>query len=216
MSHLDRVLDALSDLPYMRASQAKFMGDLITNNRLWSILEIGFFKGKSSACFAAILEDAGQGHLTTIDRDSARRHKPNIFDTLAKVGLTHRVTPSFAERSYTWELGKLIRRSPHPVFDLCYFDGGHTWDATGFGFTLVDMLLRPGGWIVFDDLDWTVNRYLELHPNRDKEFRAYGTDERAAAGVRMVFETLVPHFGYLNASENRFGWGLAQKPGPGS
>lgn len=116
------------------------------------ILEIGFYHGKSSAHFEAVLEELGRGHLVTIDRNGARQREPNVEKVLAALGLTHRVMPVYAVRSYAWKMAKLIRTEPRPQFDLCYFDGGHTWDVTGFGFLLVDLILRPGGWIVFDDL----------------------------------------------------------------
>ncbi len=121
---------------------------------------MGFLHGKSSAYLAAILEDLGRGHLTTIDRKAAQEFEPNIFNTLERVGLSHRVTPIFAHRSHTWELCKMIQSGQGPRFDFCYFDGGHTWDVTGFGFVLVDLLLKPGGWILFDDLDWTIAHSL--------------------------------------------------------
>ena len=65
------------------------------------------------------------------------------------------MTPILPFRSFTWELQKLIAQVPRPRFDLCYFDGGHTWDNTGFGVLLVDILLRPGGILVLDDMNWS-------------------------------------------------------------
>lgn len=213
MTHFDRVTTTLRDLKYMNERQAAVLRDFIAAHECADILEIGFFSGKSSAYIAAILEDRGRGHLTTIDKLSAKRRTPNIDATLESVQLAHRVTPIFAHRSYTWELGKLIRRAPRPQFDLCYFDGGHTWDETGLGFLLVDMLLKPGGWIVFDDLDWTINKSLTYAPGREKRFARYSDDEKAAAGVRMVFETIVPHLGYRPLSRaDAPQWGFAQKP----
>jgi predicted O-methyltransferase YrrM len=160
MTNFELVSDKLRDLQYMKESQAVIMKNFIHEHEIKSILEIGFYKGKSTAYFAAILEDLGDGHVVTIDKKIARKYEPNIGETLALVGLSHRVTPIFAHRSHTWELGKLASEAPRPQFDMCYFDGGHTWDVTGFGFLLVDILLKPGGWIIFDDLDWTISKSL--------------------------------------------------------
>src|SRR5690606_33328687 len=144
---------------------------------------------------------------------SALKHTANITDVLGMVGHSHRVTTILAERSHTWELSKLVRREDRPQFDFCYFDGGHTWDVTGFGFVLVNMLLKPGGWIIFDDLDWTIQKSLKSNPTRSKSYQEYGDDEKSAAGVRLVFETLVNDFGYRNVHEvSAFSWGVAQKP----
>lgn len=213
MSVFDETDRKLGKLQYMSREKAEFMRKFISDRDLSSLLEIGFFKGKSTAYFAAILEDLGRGHITTIDKRSALKHEPNIVDVLKMTGLSHRVTPVLADRSYTWELSKMIRSGERPQFEFCYFDGGHTWDATGFGFVLVDMLLKPGGWIIFDDLDWTIEKSLESSPHRESLYRRYGVDERTSPAVRLVFETLVGEFGYRNMSEiSRFSWGVAQKP----
>ena len=185
----------------------------ITRHDAREILEIGFYHGKSSAYIAAILEDIGHGHLVTIDRDHARSREPNINEVLSSLELTHRVTPLYAERSYTWELAKMIQSKPRPQFDLCYFDGGHTWDATGFGFVLVDLLLRPGGWIIFDDLQWTIETALQSVPKAPRHWLACSADERAVPAVQLVFDILVPHLAYTDRrSVNDGRWGIARKP----
>jgi hypothetical protein len=159
------------------------------------------------------VDRGGPGHLTTIDRMTARERSPGIEDLLGALGLAHRVTPVWAERSYTWELGRMVHGGMREVYDCCYFDGGHTWDQTGFGFVLVDMLLKPGGWIVFDDLDWTIERSTAHQETRDAMSARYSEDERQAASVRMVFDTIVPYLGYEARSEKRkFRWGIARKP----
>lgn len=213
MKHINRVRSEFDDLPYMRHPQALLMRDLIVEHDAQDILEIGFLHGKSSAYFAAILEDMGRGHLVTIDRDTARQREPNIEQVLVALNLTHRVTPVYSERSYTWEMAKMIRANPRPQFDLCYFDGGHTWDGTGFGFVLVDLLLRPGGWIVFDDLPWTIEAAEQVQSQVPRHWRSFSLDERAAPAVRLVFDLLVPHLGYTDKRiVNNGQWGIARKP----
>ena len=58
----------------MNESRARIMRDLIHRFGARDILEIGFFRGKSSAYIGAILEDQGAGKLTTIDRLTAPRN----------------------------------------------------------------------------------------------------------------------------------------------
>jgi predicted O-methyltransferase YrrM len=213
LSNIERVAGQFGQLEYMRHAEALFMRDFIIKHDARDILEIGFYHGKSSAYIAAILEDIGHGHLVTIDRDHARNRQPNIDEVLSSLDLSHRVTPVYAERSYTWELAKMIQSKPRPQFDLCYFDGGHTWDATGFGFVLVDLLLRPGGWIIFDDLEWTIEAALKSVPKAPKHWLACSADERALPAVKLVFDILVPHLGYTNQrSVNDGRWGVARKP----
>lgn len=214
MRTFDEVTERFGDVRYMGEAQATFLRDFIVLRDLRDLLEIGFYQGKSSSYLAAILEDrGGEGHLTTIDRMSAKDKSPDIEELLGALGLTHRVTPLWAERSYTWELGRMVRDGRRALFDFCYFDGGHTWDPTGFGFVLVDMLLKPGGWIIFDDLDWTIEKSIARSEGRASAYARFSEDERQARNVRMVFETIVPHLGYDSLSEEpRFHWGIARKP----
>lgn len=213
MNNIDRVETMFGGLEYMRHAEALLMRDFVVKHGVRDILEVGFYHGKSSAYFAAIFEDLGEGHLVTIDLENARDREPSIDKLLSKLGLEHRVTPVFAERSYTWELGRMIRATPRPQFDLCYFDGGHTWDATGFGFLLVDLLLRPGGWIIFDDLEWTIESAMPSMVKVPGHWLDCSVDEQATPAVKLVFDILVPHLGYTDRrSVNSGQWGIARKP----
>ena len=213
MDNIERVRNSFDDLEYMGHPQAMLMRDLIIKHDARDILEVGFFHGKSSAYFAAILEDLGRGHLVTLDMANARKREPNIEQVLSTLDLTHRVTPVYAHRSYTWEMAKMIQEKPRPQFDLCYFDGGHTWDGTGYGFCLVDMLLRPGGWIVFDDIPWTIESAYRNRSDVPKQFRKFDQDERDTPAIKLVFDLFVPHLGYTNKRIlNRGQWGIARKP----
>jgi predicted O-methyltransferase YrrM len=214
MNNFNKVTSSFDNLPYMQQAQAKLMRDMIRKHDARDILEIGFYHGKSSAYFAAILEDLGAGHLVTMDMAAAKNRDPNIEAVLSSLDLGHRVTTVYAHRSYTWELAKMLQVSPRPQFDLCYLDGGHTWDCTGFGFVLVDMFLRPGGWIVFDDLRWTIEAAIKDRTAKmSRYWQACSADERATPAIQLVFDTIVPHLGYTDlhtANEGR--WGIARKP----
>ena len=76
---------------------------------------------------------------------------------LSDLGLEHRVDVRLHGRSFTMTLMDMLEKNDSPMFDFCYFDGGHTWDITGYAFLLVDKLLLPGAWFVFDVLDWKLS-----------------------------------------------------------
>lgn len=210
---LDRVDAAYGDLPYMKRTQANRLRELILNNNARNILELGFFHGKSSAYIASVLEERGDGHLTTVDLGSARDRSPNINGILSDLGLSHRVTPIFAHRSYTWELQKMLRARPRPVVDLCYLDGGHTWDVSALGVFLVDRLLRPGGILVLDDLDWSIATSPALQKSPQK-LSHYSDDEKTAKPIRILWEDVLPDMGYDHfAIHPNLGWAIARKRG---
>lgn len=212
-SAFDRVTKRWGELRFMDEPRAALLRDLIVEEGATDLLEIGFWKGKSTAYFAAILEDLGRGRVVTIDREAVRNKQPNVNVVLADLGLRHRATPVFADRSHTWELCKMLEDGNGPRFDLCYFDGGHTWDVTGFGILLVDMLLRPGGMLIVDDLNWTIEKSLERNPKDAPHYKGFSADERAARTVELAWRHIVPYLGYVDVRvEPRFNWGIARKP----
>lgn len=202
------------NIPYMGFRQANYLRTLISENGYEDLLELGFFHGKSSLLLAAILEEQGKGHLTTLDLNSAKTREPNIDTLLLEEGLSHRVTAVYCFRSYTWELMQQIRMNPSARYDFCYLDGGHTLDNTGLGFFLVDRLLRVGGTIVFDDLDWSLNTspaYLEGIAAGNDIYANYCPVEKSTPAVRLVFEHLVQSANYQCDINTELGWGIARK-----
>src|SRR5438270_13885352 len=76
-----------------------------------------------------------------------------------------------------------------PCLDFCFIDGGHTWETDGFAFFLVDRLLRPGRWIVLDDIEWS---FADSPSLRDTErVWAMTEDESTEHQVRKVVDLLV-------------------------
>lgn len=201
---------AVAGTKFMTSKQGRMVYEFIVGHKLGRVLELGFAYGKSTCYLAAAADElGGDAHVVTMDRLGALDREPNIHELLGRCGLAGRVTPVIAETSYTWELMKLLEQEPQPRFDFAYIDGGHTWDVTGFGFFLVDRLLAPGGWVVFDDLNWTLSASPTM---RDlPEVRGLPEEQRTTAQVRKVFELLVAnHPSYIDVHEEH-GWGWARK-----
>ncbi|BAZ46528.1 hypothetical protein NIES4102_35640 [Chondrocystis sp. NIES-4102] len=199
-----KVKEIVGDLPYMSLKQASIIAEFIQQHQISNILELGFFHGVSTCYLAAALEEIGGGSIVTIDLHSAKQRQPNIEMLLAKCGYLDRVDFYYEPVSYNWRLMKLIEEN-RITFDLCYLDGGHDWYNTGYAFFLVDKLLQPGGWIIFDDLDWTME-----HLNTPWALKK-PLEERVTPQVRKVWELLVkPHPNYHNFRQQG-SWGYAQK-----
>lgn len=204
----EEVYSRLGDLPYMRLEHARVFYDLVTRNRLCNCLELGFFHGVSTAYIAGAIQDLGEGKLTTIDLTTAVERNPNIEWVLSVTALRHLVQVYLEPQSFNWRLMRLLEEGNFETFDFCYVDGGHTWYNTGFAFCLVERLLKPGGWVVFDDLHHTFRQ----SSNRDKPWvRRMPEEEQTTPQVGRVFDLLVesdPNFG----SFRRMGqFGFARK-----
>lgn len=195
--------------------EGKELYDFVLQQGPEGILELGFAHGSSTAYIAAaVLELGGDARITSIDRDDARERVPNAETVLRQLGLDERVDLVYANTSYTWELMKLIQARTanartEPLFDFAFIDGAHSWETDGLAFFLVDKLLRPGGFILFDDVHWTFANSAALK-NTDK-VRRMPEDERTTPQVMMVVSLLAlqhPSYGNLRVSGN---WAWIQK-----
>ncbi len=215
----NRIRDNIGDIPLMSAEDGKILYEFILATRRRRILELGFAHGTSTCYMAAALEEQGDGSIVTVDNTSAREREPNIFSLLERTGLSPFVTPLFSEPSYTWELKNMIERQTSgnvtvPCFDFCFIDGAHAWEPDGLAFFLVEKLLVPGGWVLFDDLDWTYDR---SSIRNDDWVKAMPDDYKATPQIDRVFSLLVlqhPSFEHFRR-EGRWGWAQKKSDLPG-
>jgi predicted O-methyltransferase YrrM len=207
--NVEEIKSMVDDLPMMSMSQAKEITSFIQSKNLKNLLELGFYHGVSSCYFAGVLDEMKDGHLTTIDLRSAEEREPNIEELLEKLGLSSYVTVYYEPTSYNWRLMKMIEENLRPIFDFCYIDGGHDWYNTGYAFCLVDKLLKPGGWILFDDMNWTFDSSPSL--KNSEMVKNMPVEERETPQVKKVFDLLVKtHPQYHNFIEEG-SWAYAQK-----
>lgn len=200
----------VGNTPHMSLEQANKMTDFIEQNNIQNILELGFAHGVSTTYMAAALKRINNdGRITTIDTVNAKKRNPNIETFLESIDELARVNIYYEPTSYLWRLMKFLEEDATPKFDLCYLDGAHSWYVDGFAFFLVDKLLKPGGWIIFDDMNWTYEKSPTL---KNTEFvKNMPEEEKTQPQVKKIFDLLVKtHPNYHNFKiEN--GWGYAQK-----
>jgi predicted O-methyltransferase YrrM len=179
----------------------------IRTHRPATCLELGFANGLGALYIGSALEANGFGTLTSVDRRNARKRSPRAHDLIEQAGLGGRVTLVYEDTSYTWFLHDTVRAQLNdageiePCYDFVFIDGAHTWDVDALAFTLADRLLVPGGWILFDDLDWTL----------DARWRKVPEHQRSLAQVKEIWELLVlTHPGYDEFHTDGH-WGWARK-----
>ena len=80
-------------------------------------------------------------------------HKKEL--ELRKIDTTRiRFAPN-AGGTYSWTLFEMLRH--HESFDIIYLDGHHTFYIDFPAFALSHFLLKPGGYLLVDDILWTLN-----------------------------------------------------------
>lgn len=208
------VAERLQQLRYRQMTSpeaGRLLYEFVVNGDVENVLELGFGHGTSTCFIAAALQEKGRGSVTTIDRRSALSRRPNLLTLLDHLGLQDYVEPLVSERSYTWELMKLIERQTDgnrtdPCFDFCFLDGSHTWETDGLAFFLVDKLLRSDRWILFDDVHWTFATSPTL--KHTKKVQAMPEDERTTPQVLRILGLLVlqhPAYSQVRLMGN-YGW----------
>jgi predicted O-methyltransferase YrrM len=206
----NEVVENVKGLRWLNESQGKTLYDVVYNNKIQNILELGFFHGVSSMYIAAALQEKKEGGLiTTIDKSSAKELQPNIDELSSRLGLSAFIKPIYAHDCYTWELLQLIDSTPRPSFDLIFIDGAHLWKTDGFAFFLCDKLLSEDGYLIMDDIGWSMAKNADANSN--EWIKKYSAQEQSTNQLSKVFELLIkehPSYGKFRVED---GWAYARK-----
>jgi predicted O-methyltransferase YrrM len=210
------VADAVSGVPFMSETYGRRIYDHLRETDPEQVLELGTAHGVGTAYIAAALEANGRGHVTSVDYSGAAFDPPPEA-TLEGAGLAHRASLFRGHSSYNWFLKERIeeRSDEHgncePLYDFCYLDGPKNLNVDGLAVFLVEKLLRPGAWLLMDDLGWTyaANEWAVPAPGLLGEL---SEAERTEPHLRAVFELIVkqhPNFTSFRFENDWYGW--AQK-----
>ncbi|MFY9375952.1 MAG: class I SAM-dependent methyltransferase [Kiritimatiellia bacterium] len=212
----DDVYAIVGSLPCTEENQCRILYDWIIESKPKQCLELGFLYGKTSCIIAAALEENGEGKLTSIDLESVRNHQnnPNILDNLKRSNLGAWVEPIFSKVSYTWELKGIIEQQTthgicQPKYDFIFLDGAHLWETDVCAFFLGMKLLVPGGWFLFDDYMWSVNKSDWWH--KAPSTQGWPDDYRNEAHVERLVTLVVSQHPDIESVVIRDNWVWARK-----
>jgi len=204
----------LQGIPHLPPEDAIILYSFILESKPSRILELGFDHGVSTLYMAAALDEIGSGTIITIDNHYAKQSNPSIYQLMELTNLEKYVNPIFANRTYTWELKKLLEKNiinnEKMLFDFCFIDGAHNWETDGFAFYLVDKLLKEGAFILFDDVKWNYKNSKNIPEETTKYM---GDDELEECHVELILKLLVnTHPNYI-IERIDFRWAWARKVG---
>lgn len=199
------VNEILEPIPYTGTRKGKFLYDFVKAKGISSVLELGFAHGASTCYIAAALAEAFNGHIDAVDLIESADFKPTLEELSASMGLSSLISVHREVSSYTWFLKKKIEEqtgnsSGASLYDLVFIDGPKDWTNDGASFFMADKLLRPGGWIIFDDYAWAYRAPGETREDQQGYvFRRMSPEEFYTPHVEAIFRLLVTqHPSYSN------------------
>lgn len=162
------------------------MAELMARNTDPVVAEVGVGIGATTQAIAKTLN--GRGTIHIFDFQSS---VDELAGDLRKLGYENVVTHGNSRLhwdSYHWSLAKLLNTERKPIFDYAYLDGSHMLLHDLPAFVLLDKLVKPGGYIEFDDYGWKFENSAWMKSIRQE----YVTDEQAATpNVKMLVDLFV-------------------------
>ncbi len=209
MPSFDEVARAVAGVPFMSPAQGRLVYEHVRDTGAQDVLELGTAHGVGAAYLAA-----AAARVTTVDFAGAA-YDPAPEQVLARAGVAERVTVVREFSSYTWWLKERVaeRSDEHgnvdACFDFVYLDGAKNWTIDGLAVVLVEKLLRPGGWLLMDDLEWTYAQDPGRAATDGIVHRELSERERTEPHLRAVFDLIVaqhPSFTELRRQDEWWGW----------
>jgi predicted O-methyltransferase YrrM len=199
----------LNGIPSMNPRQGAEITQFMQGKKLSRCLELGFAHGVGTAYLAHAVAELKNGKVVTVDLEAARQRDPDIHTVLKMVGVPQGLVDIYFEpTSYTWRMMRFLEQGLGNSFDFIYLDGAHTWAVDGLAFYLGSLLLKPGGWILFDDLKWTL---AGSSIAEEPWVKNLPLDERETPQVRKIWDLLVKNHPEFDELIEKGNWGYARK-----
>jgi len=221
----EEFVDLIDGVPWMNKDQGWRIWEHFQRYQPRDVLDIGTCYGTSAAYMAGALEaNGGGGQVVTVDS--------GLFDDQVEVvrwcealwdrcGVSDAIRPVRIRHSnYAWWLVEQVAERTgadgicRPAYDFAYLDGAKWLTLDGASTVLIASLLRPGGWLLMDDLDW---RFSEAQAENmpvvsvgDSSYKLSDA-ECAVPQLRFVFDHIVRNHPDFTAFIDQGAWGWAQK-----
>lgn len=168
-----------------------------------SIAEIGVYKGNTTKEIIKCIDENTFLHLFDFDD----RLQALSIELEEQNFINYKCYPNSYRYldSYNSSLNKLWAKTKEPIFDYIFLDGAHTFPIDALTFFICDFLLKKGGYIDFDDYDWS----LESSPSQGPDVfpltkKLYSPEQIGEKGIKMLIENYVLLSGkYETVIENK-------------
>jgi predicted O-methyltransferase YrrM len=221
----EQLVCRIGDTPWMAPHQGRRIWRHFLRFRPELALDVGTCYGTSAAYMAGACKINGVGRVVTVDSGQFDEavdvvkwcqvlwDRCGVSDYIDMVRIPH--------SNYAWWLMEQVaaRSSSgtcEPAYDFAYLDGAKLLALDTAAVVFIEQLLRPGGWLLMDDLDWTAEQHPEMvpvvvYPATETSYR-FSEAERTTAHLRAVFDLVVKqHPSFTTFIEQDGQWGWAQK-----
>ena len=160
--------------------------------------EIGLGIGTTTVHFAQILDESDELHL--FDRNFVVDELISDLEALPeppKVKLVNQGNEPNRYASYSWKLALWFRELRNAgksgrVFDFVYLDGAHDFFHDTAATAVLKRMIKPGGYLVFDDMYWTFGASPTMNPKKRPETGLdYTPEQLVIPHVELVVDILM-------------------------
>ena len=168
--------------------QGRFLKMIVEMCGARRVLELGSFTGYSGICLASGLPE--DGHLDTLEINDELEDL--ILEGFSRAGLRERISLHIGD---CLETLKRFREEGREPYDLVFIDANKR-DYPEY-YELVFDLVRPGGWILADNVLWDGKVALDPMP-QDRQTLGIDNFNRRVASDPRVESVIIPLRGGLN------------------
>jgi predicted O-methyltransferase YrrM len=96
--------------------------------------------------------------------------------------------------SYSWELAKItlqrkVEKKTPEIFDLAYLDGSHIFIHDSCACILLKLMIKNGGFLIFDDVKWTLQHSATNKPKvRPQTLLEYTQEQISTPHIDMILK----------------------------
>lgn len=174
----------------------RFLKDNFPRDKAFVYAEFGAFHGGTAL---AVLDYFPNCRVYLFDYSySVEIMRKNLAKHLSRISFFEN-SQKFLD-SYNSTFAKLISEETLE-FDYIFIDGAHTFAVDGLTYFLADFVLKPGGYIDFDDYDWTIHT-SSLKSNRVMK-KLYTRNQQKEKQIKFLVDNFVKKSHYIEVSENK-------------
>jgi predicted O-methyltransferase YrrM len=180
-----------------------------------SFAEVGLGLGATTRAVAERMNGKGEIHLFDYDKRVVEIERALQSEGLsAGLKIVGHGNTRLTFDSYSWRLALLaleeMEKGGRGIYDLVYLDGAHNFHHDAPACLAIKELIRPGGYLVLDDVEWCFASSPSLNPTRNPKILEQYTQEQIATPHIKIVDRLImktdPRFQEVRLSEKDDPW----------